>query len=185
MRILGVDSGINGACALYVPGSEPQAEHFFDIPTVGEGNRREINYPAFRDLIFYLQPTHAVIELVNAFVPTTRDEVTGEEKQGKWGGTSLFRFGGAYYAIRAVIGCLEIPLYSITAAQWTGEFKLGPKKKGGGTDDRARQCVLQQHPGAARILTHKKHQHQAEAFLIGKFGRRKIAQQEEDLAIPE
>ena len=44
-RILGVDPGINGGCALYLPNSPVPTvpDGVFDIPTVGDGNKREID----------------------------------------------------------------------------------------------------------------------------------------------
>lgn len=162
MRILGVDPGINGACALYcsdaVGANAPHS--MFDIPTLGEGNQREIDYAALRDLIWQAGADMAVIEIVNAFLPKGED---GE--QVKFGGTSMFRFGGSYYAIHAVIACLNIPRHRVAPTAWKGHFGLKGKKKGGGIDDSARQIVLRRFPSLQPFLKKKGDQHRAEAFL--------------------
>jgi len=50
--------------------------------------------------------------------------------------------------------------------------------------DAARQIVLQRYPALQPFLTHKKHQHRAEAYLIGAYGARKMRREEENLDIP-
>lgn len=166
MRILGVDPGINGACALYCSDSTvPSVPNgIFDIPTIGDGPQREIDYAELRNLIFALQPECAVIEIVNAFMPT-REDGEGNKEKVQWGGTSLFRFGGSYYAIHAVVACLDLPRHRVSSAAWKGHFGLKGKKKSGGIDDGARQVVLRRFPSLQPFLTRKGDQHRAEAFL--------------------
>jgi hypothetical protein len=166
-RVLGIDSGINGGCALYCSDSivptVPQG--IFDIPTIGEGNQREIDYAGLRDLIFAVRPDCVVIEIVNAFMPT-REGPGGAPEKVQWGGTSLFRFGGSYYAIHAVVACLDLPRHRVSSAAWKGHFGLKGKKKGSGIDDSARQVVLRRFPSLHPFLTKKGDQHRAEAFLM-------------------
>lgn len=135
----------------------------FDLPTIGESKQREIDYAALRDLIWELRPTVAVIEIINAFMPKPEE---GEEARA-WGNTSLLRFGGAYYAIHAVVACLNIPRHRVGAAAWKNHFGLKGKKKGGRIDDSARQVVLRAFPAVQPFLKNKGHQHRAEAFLMG------------------
>lgn len=185
MRILGVDSGINGACSLYCAGATvPTVPNgIFDIPTVGDGNKREIDGAELASRIWDLKPDWAFVEIVNAFMPKTKNEETGEVETVKWGGTSLFRFGGAYYSILTVLACLHIPTRRVPAAEWQGAFNLKGKAKSG--TDAARQVVLQRYPSVAPFLKHKKDQHKAESFLIGVYGARKVRREEENLDIPE
>lgn len=167
-RILGIDPGINGACALYLPDSTVPtvAGGLFDIPTVGESKQREIDYAELRNLIFRLRPTQAVIEIVNAFMPSQRGRKKGDEgDKADWGNTSLFRFGGSYFAIHAVVACLDIPRHRVSSAAWKGHFGLKGKKQGGGIDDSARQVVLRAFPAVQPFLKRKGDQHRAEAFL--------------------
>lgn len=168
-RILGVDPGINGACALYLPDSTVPtvAGGLFDIPTMGESKQREIDYAGLRDLIFAVRPTDVVIEIVNAFMPARG--LQAEDDQGDkvaWGNTSLFRFGGAYFAIHAVAACLDIPRHRVSSPAWKGYFGLRGKKKIGGIDDSARQVVLRRWPAVQPFLKRKGDQHRAEAFLM-------------------
>lgn len=193
MRILGIDPGINGACALYCSDSTvPSVPNgIFDIPTIGDGPQREIDYAGLRNLIFALQPDCAVIEIVNAFMPTREGE-NGPEKV-QWGGTSLFRFGGSYFSIHAVVACLDLPRHRVSSAAWKGHFGLKGKKKGSGIDDGARQVVLRRFPSLQPFLTKKGDQHRAEAFLIalwfaetgGKKARTKSTRMRGNVAVPD
>jgi hypothetical protein len=164
MRILGIDPGINGACSLYCSESTvPTVPNgMFDIPTLGDSKQREVDYGGLCDLIWQLKPDVAVIEIVNAFMPAPAE---GEESV-RWGGTSLFRFGGAYYAIHAVVACLKIPRHRVASPSWKNHFGLKGKKKGGGIDDSARQVVLRRFPAVHPFLKIKGNQHRAEAFLM-------------------
>ena len=184
-RCLGIDPGINGACALFVPGVDPSPSDVFDIPTVGDGNKREIDGAQLAALIWTLQVDWAFVEIVNAFMPQVTNPETGEKETSQWGGTSLFRFGGAYHSILTVLSCLHIPTRRIPSPEWQAAFNLRGKAKSG--TDAARQVVLQRYPAYAPFLKHKKDQHKAESILIGVYGSRKIRREEEDdnLAIPE
>lgn len=164
MRVLGIDSGINGGCSLYESGDRLDVD-MFDIPTVGEGKTREIDYAGLRDGIYRCAPDVVVIETVNAFMPTRENE-HGEKEKVQWGGTSLFRFGGAFYAIHAVVACLDLPRISVSPAKWKNYFGLKGKGKGGGIDDTSRQIVLKRFPATQSFLTRKGDQHRAEAFLM-------------------
>jgi hypothetical protein len=166
MRILGIDPGINGACALYCSDATvPTVPNgIFDIPTVGDGKQREIDYQALRNLIWETKPDVAVIEIVNAFMPSRKGE-DGSDEKVQFGATSLFRFGGSYYAIHAVVACLDIPRHRVGSVAWKNHFGLRGKAKGGGIDDSARQVVLRRFPAVQPFMTKKGDQHRAEAFL--------------------
>lgn len=163
----------------------PNVDWMFDLPAIGEGNKREIHYAGLRDLIWSLKPTVAFIEQVNAFVPKRKDEETGEMVTDPWGATSMFRFAGSYFSLRAVVGCLDIPLRTVPPATWKTAFNLKGKKKSGGTDDAARQLVLERYPATAPYLKFKYHQHRAEAYLIAVYGARLWRREGENLDIPE
>lgn len=178
-RILGVDTGINGACALHVPGEIIAGpEQLFDIPTIGSGKQREIDYARLRDMIWLVRPTHAFVEKINAFVP--KDDETGEPI--KWGATSMLKFGGAFYAIKAVICCLNIPCRELNAAEWKAAFSLRGGKE---NKDASRHLVIQRHPEVAALIPLVKHGHRAEAKLIAVYGARKLRREGENLDIPE
>lgn len=97
----------------------------------------------------------------------------------------MFRFGGAYFSLRCLVSVLDIPLRTIGAPEWKAAFNLKGKKKGGGTDDSARQMVLERYPACEQYLKRKKDQHRAEAYLIAVYGARKLRREEENLDIPE
>ena len=183
--ILGVDPGVNGACSLYLPDAAVPTvpDGVFDIPTVGDGNKREIDGLLLSRMIWDLRPDWAFVEIVNAFMPTKKDPDTGENVVDKWGGTSLFRFGGAYHSILTVLACLEIPTRRVRAPEWQAAFNLQGKAKSG--TDSARQVVLQRYPAFAPHLKFKKDQHKAESILIAVYGSRKLRREGENLDIPD
>lgn len=182
MRILGIDSGINGACALYTGDSSLPSEAIFDLPTVGEGNKREIDYARMRDKVWALKPDVAFIEIVNAFVPKKTNAETGEKEDVNFGATSMFRFGGAYYAARAVICCLDIPLRSVGSPEWKAGFGL---RGGKANKDDSRKLVMQRYPQTAPYVSLVKHGNRAEAWLIAAYGVRKMRKESENLDIPD
>jgi hypothetical protein len=184
VRILGIDPGINGACALFIPDlATPPPEHIFDIPTVGDGNKREIDGAQLAALIWALKPDWAFVEIVNAFMPQKTNPETGEKEVDRWGGTSLFRFGGAYHSILTVLSCLHIRTRRVPSPEWQAAFNLRGKSHSG--TDAARQVVLQRYPAYGQYLKLKKHQHRAESLLIGAYGSRKVRREEENIDIPE
>lgn len=184
MRILGIDPGIAGACALYCAGTST-SDGMFDFPTLGEGNKKELHYAEIARLIHATKPDAAFIERVHAFPSQKKNPETGEMEADPWGSTSMFRFAGTYYALRAIVCCLDIPLRTLEPAQWKAAFNLKGKKKTGGTDDAARQLVLERYPSCSQFLKFKYHQHRAEAFLMAVYGARKWRREEENLDIPD
>lgn len=186
MRILGIDPGIAGACSLYCPDEPvPNVDWMFDLPAVGEGNKKELHYAEIARLLWALKPSVAFIERVHAFPAQKKDPATGEMVADPWGATSMFRFAGTYYALRAIVSCLDIPLRTVEPATWKAAFNLRGKKKGGGTDDTARQLVLERYPQCTQYLKFKYHQHRAEAYLIAVYGARLWRREGENLDIPE
>ena len=186
MRILGIDPGISGACSLYCPDEAvPNVDWMFDLPAIGDGNKKELHYSEIAKLIWSLKPNVAFIEQVNAFVPKKKNEETGVMEADPWGATSVFRFAGSYFALRAIVACLDIPLRTVPPGTWKAAFNLKGKKKKGGTDDAARQLVLQRYPNCAQYLKFKYHQHRAEAYLIAVYGARIWRREGENLDIPD
>lgn len=188
MKILGIDPGINGAAALHRAATSPvevREGDLFDLPTLGEGVQKELDYAEIARLVHALQPDVVFIEQVNAFVPKKKNKETGEMEADPWGATSMARFMGSYYALRAIVTCLGLPLRSLPPGTWKAGFNLRGKPKGGGTDDSARLLVLQRYPACAPHLKFKYHQHRAEAYLIAVYGTRKWRREEENLDIPD
>lgn len=168
-RLLGIDGGINGACGLLLPDSivPSMPNGIFDIPTMGEGVQREINYPALSQMIWDLRPTEVWLEQINAMPAIVRNQETGEDERVKIGSTSLLRFGGAYYAIRAVVMCLGLPLRDVTAAKWKKKMRL---KGGAKNKEASRRLAIQLYPSLEPFLRRKKDHQRAEALLIARYG---------------
>jgi hypothetical protein len=90
VRALGVDPGLTGALTLWQP--DIDLLDVRDIPTMGEGTRRQVNGALLVHLLEIWKPTHAFIEEVTAM-------------RG-WGVGSTFRFGTCVGEVRGVIRAL-------------------------------------------------------------------------------
>jgi hypothetical protein len=161
MRILGIDPGINGACALFVSeGGEPFGGTF-DLPTMGEEAKRELNYVDLRNKIYALKPDIVVLE--RAMAMPSIPGADGSERR-TMGSASTFKFGGSWYAIKAVVACLEIPMFPpVMPGTWKRHFNLPGGDAG---KEPSRQMVIQRFPQLAPFLTRKLDHQRAEAFLI-------------------
>lgn len=168
MRILGIDPGISGACALYLSDSVVHTvpNGVFDLPIMGEDAKKELNYASLRDQIFALQPDIVVLERAMAMpsIPG-KDGPNGEPgKRRDMGAASTFKFGGAWYAIKAVVACLDIPLFPpVMPNTWKSHFKIPGGDAG---KEPSRQLVIQRWPQLAPFLKRKLDHQRAEAFLI-------------------
>jgi len=149
MKILGVDPGIHGGCAIVMvqDGAKPDVVDIIDIPVAGVKAKERVDVLALRDWIQQYKPDHAVIERAQAMP--------------KQGASSGFKYGRATGAIEAVIACCEIPLTIIEPTAWKKFHQLrGGDKEGG------RQRALQLFPAAHALLARKKDHGRAEAALI-------------------
>jgi len=165
VRILGIDPGISGAVGLFTD-EVSNVSVVADIPTTEitkDKKFREIEYAMLRDLIWSFRPDHAFIEIVNA--RPGKDEKTGEDV--KFGGTSLFRFGGAFFAIKSIVACLDIPYTMVASSSWKRHFGL---EGGKASKEVGRQLVIKQFPLVAPDLKFKYHHQRAEAYLIAAYG---------------
>lgn len=168
MRILGIDPGIDGAVGLYLPDSPVNTtpNGIVDLPTIGEKSQRELNYAALRDIIFGLRPDIVVLERAMAMpsIPGKQDDDGEGGKRRTMGSASTFKFGGGYYAIKAVVACLGIPLHKpVMPATWKGHFGL---PGGDAAKEASRLLATQRFPQIAPFLTRKLDHQRAEAFLI-------------------
>jgi len=83
MKILGVDPGIKGGCAVVTvnDGAAPDIVDIINIPVVGVGAKERVDVLALRDWSQQHQPDHAVIERAQAMP--------------KQGASSSFKYGRA------------------------------------------------------------------------------------------
>jgi crossover junction endodeoxyribonuclease RuvC len=153
MKILGVDPGIKGGCAVVMvnDGAAPDIVDIIDIPVVGVGAKERVDVLALRTWIEQHQPAHAYIERAQAMP--------------KQGASSGFKYGRATGAIEAVLACCQIPMTVVEPSMWKKFHRLhGGDKEGG------RQRALQLFPAAHALLARKKNHGRGEAALIALAG---------------
>jgi Holliday junction resolvasome RuvABC endonuclease subunit len=153
MKILGVDPGIKGGCAVVVvnDGAAPDIVDIIDIPAVGVGAKERVDVLALRTWIEQHKPDHAYIERAQAMP--------------KQGASSGFKYGRAAGSIEAVVACCEVPMTIIEPTAWKKFHRLPGKDKEG-----SRQRALQLFPVAHALLARKKDHGRGEAALIALYG---------------
>lgn len=149
MKILGIDPGIHGGCAIVAinSGDAPQLLDAIDIPVTGLGAKERVDVSALRAWILACAPSHAVIERAQAMP--------------KQGASSGFKYGRATGALEAVIACCEVPLTIIEPTAWKKFHGLR-----GGEKEASRQRALQLFPSAHALLARRKDHGRAEAALV-------------------
>jgi crossover junction endodeoxyribonuclease RuvC len=150
MYFVGVDPGIAGAIAIL-------DEHGFiselmDTPTVrvGRKSKRELQVRAFYDV---LQPYGDL---------GARGAVEKVGPMPGQGVTSMFNFGGAYWAAQALMTATGVSYELVTPVAWKKEYGLVKKDK-----DEARAVAYRLFPDAD--LPHKKDVNKADALLIARW----------------
>jgi hypothetical protein len=165
--ILGIDPGVSGAAALYdrtLPSASCPRRWLFvdiiDLPVIGD-EKRELNPTAFRDWLSIYSPEHAYLELVTAM-----PSIPGADgvRRGM-GAAGAFRFGGFFYAIKAVLACCDVPFTLVTPQKWKAAHGLKGSDK-----EASRARALQLFPDTAASFARKKDQNRAEAALIASYG---------------
>jgi crossover junction endodeoxyribonuclease RuvC len=153
MKILGVDPGIRGGCAIVMvrDGAAPEVVDIIDIPVAGVGAKERVDVLAMRAWIEQHRPDHAYIERAQAMP--------------KQGASSGFKFGRSVGSIEATIACCGIPMTIIEPSAWKKFHHL----RGGGKEG-GRQRALQLFPSAHALLARKKDHGRAEAALIALTG---------------
>jgi len=153
MKILGVDPGIKGGCAIVMihDGAKPNVVDIIDIPVVGIGAKERVDVLALRTWIETHKPDHAVIERAQAMP--------------KQGASSGFKYGRAVGAIEALIMCCAVPLTIIEPTAWKKFHQLRGSDK-----EASRQRALMLFPSAHALLARKKDHGRGEAALIALYG---------------
>jgi crossover junction endodeoxyribonuclease RuvC len=156
MKILGIDGGIHGGCAIVniVAGVAPQIIDAIDIPVTGVKAKERVDTLAIRDWILAHQPDHAVIERGQAMP--------------RQGASSGFKYGRAVGAIEATIALCNIPLTIIEPTAWKKFHSLhkAPSQTATEVKEASRQRALQLFPAAHRLLSRRMDHGRAEAVLI-------------------
>jgi crossover junction endodeoxyribonuclease RuvC len=149
VRVLGIDPGIRGGCAIVVVGEgyAPRLVSAIDIPVAGVGAKERVDCNALRAFIRQYQPDRAVIERAQAMP--------------KQGASSGFKYGRAVGAIEAVLACCELPMEIIEPTFWKKVLRLRGSEK-----EASRQRALQLFPAAHAVFARKMDHGRAEAALI-------------------
>lgn len=166
MRIIAIDPGIAGACACLELGpsggdEEPRLLDVVDLPTMGDGKRREINGAALFDIFVQYRPTAAIIE--NVFAMPSIPGADGVRRG--MGSASAFKFGMGCGAVRAVVQCAKIPYTLVVPAVWKKYYGLkGPDK------EQSRQMAIRRFPERQDLFARKLDHQRAEASLLALYG---------------
>jgi len=151
MRIIGIDPGLSGAIALFVPTDNSLT--VIDIPVV-DG---QVDVDTLATHIRSLAPVDMAIVERSSAMP-------------KQGVSSVFKFGATYGALRAIVTLLNIPTHLVTATKWKRFFALSSDK------EQSRALALRLWPGT-NLFSRKKDHNRAEASLIARYGALTIAQE--------
>jgi hypothetical protein len=147
--VLGIDPSFGGALALY---RGPGDWVVIDAPTMGTGKQRELDGATFAAWLREHRPVKAFIEHAAA-------------RLGQ-GVSSMFRYGGMSWGLKAALAAFAVPCVEVTAATWKRAAGIAP----GSDKERSRQMALQRWPDQAKYLGRKRDHGRAEAMLIAAYG---------------
>jgi Holliday junction resolvasome RuvABC endonuclease subunit len=149
MKVLGVDPGVRGGCAIVdiVDGTTPELIDAIDIPTVGVKAKERVDVHALRAWIEAQRPDHAAIERAGSM-----------PRQGV---ASTFKYGRATGSIEATVALCNIPYTLVEPAIWKRRLGLYSSDK-----ETSRQRALMIFPAAHSLLARKMDHGRAEAALI-------------------
>jgi pimeloyl-ACP methyl ester carboxylesterase len=99
--VLGIDPGFGGALALY---RGPRDWVVIDVPTMGTGKQRELDGATLAAWLREHRPVKALIEYAAA-------------RPGQ-GVSSVFRYGGMSWGLKAALAAFGVPCIEVTAATW-------------------------------------------------------------------
>jgi crossover junction endodeoxyribonuclease RuvC len=156
MKILGIDPGVHGGCAVVsiVDGAAPELLEAIDIPVIGVGAKERVDTIALRNWITAHQPAHAAIERAQAMP--------------RQGASSGFKYGRAVGAIEATIALCNIPCTVVEPSMWKKFHGLhkAPGQTATEVKEQSRQRALQLFPAAHRLLSRRMDHGRAESALI-------------------
>lgn len=144
-NILGIDVGINGSLSFY-DGVELIC---YRMPTFERNKTHRLDGHRIAEIIRTNQPTHALVEQVNAF---------------GMGATSAYNFGFGCGLIEGVLSSLGVPFSYVTPQVWKKAMQCPVNKDG------ARARATQLLPMFADNWPLKKDDGLAEASLIALYG---------------
>jgi hypothetical protein len=168
-RIVGIDTGVNGSIALFLPDSPvlTMPNGIIDTPTVGDGKHRKLNYVAIRDELYRMKPDVVLIEAATTRQGKRFNKDTGEEEQVALGSASIAKYVGSMYALEAIAACLGYSSQIVQPGVWKRKFNL---KGGTPGKEQARLRAIQLFPQLEPFMRRKKDHQRAEALLIAAYG---------------
>jgi len=178
MNTIGIDPGLNGACAILR--DDESIIEVFDIPTHGEGTQRRVDAAAFaRKLRPHIPCLPGELRAARETETDRASAVVEMVGAGPSDGSgSAFRFGRATGAAEAVLGALGVPMTLVAPATWKRSHGLIAKRKG--MDRSTSRRVAKAASRAKAIMLYPgsddfplvKHSDRAEAVLIALHGMR-------------
>ena len=165
MKILGVDVGLTGACAVV----ELRADGLHvlavtDMPIVGVGARRRVDAIALQEWLLETGPNHAIVEASQAF-----------PRQGV---ASVFRYARAAGVAEGVIAACGISIEYVSPAHWKRAFHLSADKEA------SRALAIARFPDAHAFFARKKDHGAAEACLLALYGAQTVLRIKPDVETP-
>jgi crossover junction endodeoxyribonuclease RuvC len=165
VKILGVDVGLTGACAVIeLRADGPHVRAVTDMPVVGVGARRRVDAIALQEWLLETSPNHAIVEASQAF-----------PRQGT---ASIFRYGRAAGVAEGVIAACGISIEYVSPAVWKRAFHLSADKEA------SRALAIGRFPDAHAYFTRKKDHGAAEACLLALYGAQTVLRAKADVEAP-
>jgi crossover junction endodeoxyribonuclease RuvC len=159
MAVIGIDPGLSGALALYMPDTEAldvRDMPTFVLPKGGTGKRTELDLYGLAAIIdgWSALKVRAVVEMVSS--------------SPQMGVASAFSFGGSYWAARMALAAQFIPTELVAPQVWKRDLKVPAAKDGA----RARASAFL--PRHAHNWARAKDDGRAEASLIALWAARNM-----------
>jgi crossover junction endodeoxyribonuclease RuvC len=166
MKVLGIDPGLSGACALLeIVNSDTTLVDVIDMPITGSGAKQSVDVIQLQEWLLRHASRCAFLERAQAMP--------------KQGASSGFKYGRVVGALEAVLTVSAIAITMIEPSKWKRHFHLqGADKEG------ARGLVIRLYPGRHHFFARKKDHGRAEAVLIALYGAQTVLRIKPDTATP-
>lgn len=168
MRIIGIDPGVNGACALITESGK--FLDCFDMPTVlanKSSNRQMVNAAELAKLLraWLVDAPEGIVAVIENVQPMPSQALTNGARVSM-PSASAFAMGKSVGSAEGVIATLGIGLEKVTAQTWKRWFQLSREK------DASRELAQRMFPDAP--LGRKKDHNRAEAILIARYYQQRM-----------
>jgi crossover junction endodeoxyribonuclease RuvC len=152
MKVLGIDPGLSGACALLeMADSDASLIDVIDVPITGSGAKQSVDVIQLQEWLQRHGPRHAAVERSQAMP--------------RQGSSSGFKYGRCTGALEATLLLCGVPLIIVEPSKWKRHFHLhGADKEG------ARLLTIRMFPREHRFFARRKDHNRSEAVLIGIYG---------------